>query len=173
MARPSLSDIRSLPDVAQLYRWNLIIAQAPTGVTAPSQALNLRCETTTIPKATNSTFEVNVRGHKVMQNGILTYDHSLSLTFIETVDNTVHQFFKTWREQMWATRTGVAAFPTNQLKGEFILERLNNQDAAVWRYAMHGVMLQDYDVGTLDNVSSDGLRPTLTFTYDFFDDGAA
>lgn len=173
MARPSITEVRSLPDVAQLFRWNLIIASAPTGVAAPANGLNIRCETTTVPKATNQTFDVNIRGHQVGQNGILIYDKSFTLTFVETVDNMIHNFFKTWREQMWATRTGVAAFPTNQLKGEFILERLNNQDQAIWRYALHGVLLQDYDVGTLDNAGSDAIKPTLIFAYDYFDDGAA
>lgn len=173
MARPSINDIRALPDVAQLFRWNLILAQTPTGVAAPNEALNIRCETTTIPKATNNAFEVNIRGHKVFQNGILTYDNSYTLTFVETVDNMVHQFFKSWRELIWQTQTGVAQLPTNQLKGEFILQRLNNQDTPIWVYNMHGVLLQDYDVGTLDNASSDSLKPTITFHYDYFDDQPA
>jgi len=173
MARPTITDIRSLPDVAQVYRWNLLMASVPTSVQAQINAMNIRCETTTIPKATNQTFDVNIRGHQVVQNGIVVYDKTLSLTFIETVDNTIHNFFKSWREAIWKTRTGVAAFPTNQLKGEFILERLNNQDIPIWRYQLHGVMLQDYDVGSLDGTTSDGIKPSVIFAYDYFDDGAA
>jgi hypothetical protein len=160
-----------------LFRWNLIVANVPSGVTisgtSPTDPLNIRCETTTIPKATNSAFEVNIRGHKVFQNGILTYDNSYTLTFVETVDNTVHTFFKQWRDLIWQPHTGVAQLPTNQLKGQFILQRLDNEDNPIWVYNMYGVLLQDYDIGTLDNVSSDSIKPTLTFHYDLFDDGPA
>ena len=39
MARPTITDIRSLPDIAQVFRWNLIIASVPPGIAAAPQAI--------------------------------------------------------------------------------------------------------------------------------------
>ena len=174
MARPFLSQIRSIGDFATIFRWNMTIVQAPSvgGTYISDTDMNYRCESTTIPKATNNTFEVNIRGHKTLNNGIVNYDNTLSLTFVDTVDNKLRNFFKTWREALWTPDTGAAKGTTNELKAKFLLQLLDNTDAPKWSITIHGVMLQDYDFGTLDGTSSDAIRPTVTFTYDYFEDAA-
>ena len=174
MARPTIDQIRGIGNVTQLFRWNLIFAQFPQGLAAPpaSDALNLRCESATLPKLTGTNTEVKIRGHKVNQPGIHNYSGTIQLTFVETVDNTIHNFLKAWREICWQTRTGIQ-LPKNQVEAVVLLQRLNQQDVAIWEYKLIGAFLSDYEPGgTLNNDGSDPLKPALTLSYDLIDDQA-
>jgi hypothetical protein len=174
MARPTIDQVRGIGNVTQLFRWNLILAQFPAGLAAPPQSeqLNLRCESSTIPKMTGTDTEVNIRGHKVRQPGLYQYNGNIQLTFVETVDNTIHNFLKAWREICWQTRTGVQ-LPKNQVEAVILLQRLNQQDQAIWEYKLIGAFLQDYEPGgTLDSQGQDPLKPSLTLSYDLFEDSA-
>lgn len=174
MARPTIDQIRGIGNVTQLFRWNLIMAQFPAGIAAAprSEALNLRAESATLPKLTGTNTEVKIRGHKVNQPGIHNYSPSITLTFIETVDNTIHTFLKQWREICWQTRTGIQ-LPKSQVEAVVLLQRLNQQDVPIWEYKLIGAFLQDYEPGgTLNNEGSDPLKPQMTLTYDLFEDQA-
>ena len=77
MARPSILNVRSLPDFVTLYNWNVTLTKTPSGASAPTN-LNFQCLTSSIPKASNELIEINVRGHKVSQPGIQSYDGTLT-----------------------------------------------------------------------------------------------
>lgn len=174
MARPSIDQIRSIGNVTQLFRWNLQIAAFPSAITAPptTEALNLRCESVELPKLTNQPVEVNIRGHKVKQPGIGQYAGTLQMTFIETVDNVVHNFLRQWREACWQTKTGISR-PKTELEAIILIHRLNQQDEPIWEYKLIGAFLEDYDAGgTLDGTSTESLRPVFTLSYDYFEDQA-
>lgn len=173
MARPNISQLRNVGDYTQLYRWNLIFSSLPAAGIAGApliEDLNLRCESTTLPKTTNQPIEQNIRGHKTKSAGIMNYEGTIVLTFIETTDNLIHNFLKGWRELIWSTRTGTSV-DKSDYEAEIIIQRLNNQDNAIWQYTMYGCWLEDYDDGgTLDGSTSDSLKPAMTISYDFFDD---
>ena len=178
MARPNIDQLRGLGDFSTLFRWDLQWTTIPSlisqfGTVPTSDDLNFRCESTTLPTAEIGVSEVNIRGHKVNEPSILSYNGSLDLTFLETVDNKVHNFIMAWREALWARKTGVAAGAMNTLKGEFLLIRLNNQDQQVWKYKVKGVFPNNYQLPTLDGSSTDFLKPVITFKYDYFEDAAA
>lgn len=174
MARPSIEQIRSVADFQANYRWNLTFATFPAAVDgAPSaQDLNLRCETSEIPKSTNQKIQVSIRGHKVNQPGIQEYQGTINFTFVETVDNKIKAFMKAWREACWATKTGVWAGTKAQLQATVLIEQLDNQDNAVWQYKLVGCFLEDYDLGQLAADGSDVQRPSMTLAYDYFEDKA-
>ena len=51
--RPSLDQLRAIPNTTELYRWYLTVAQFPQiGSWPSSQALNFRCISTDLPKRT-------------------------------------------------------------------------------------------------------------------------
>lgn len=172
--RPTIENLRQVGDYQSLFRWNLIFSAKPSGVPglADTDALNFRCESTDLPKLSDSKMEINIRGHKVYQPGIHNYSGSITLNFAETVDSTIKKFIKAWRDAKWAVRTGQAAAPVSALKGVITLHQLNNQDVAVWEYKLHGVMIEDYELGQLDGQSSDIQRPSMTVSYDYFEDSA-
>ena len=171
MARPTIDQIRQMGDFLTMYRWDVIIT-GPRAVSGlpNSEKMNFRCETSEVPKVNGQSMEVNVRGHKIKQPGIYNYDNVITLTFVETTDVVLHTFVKQWREALWKTKTGVAAAPKNDLMGTIVLRQLDNQDKAVWEYTLTGVYVESYDFGTLDGASSDTQKPSVTFSYDYFED---
>jgi len=48
-----------------------------------------------------SNVEVQLRGHKVFNSGIMDYGNSMTITFVETEDNMILKLIKAWREIMW------------------------------------------------------------------------
>lgn len=175
MARPTIENIRQLSDYQTLYRWNLNFTTKPAAVAGfpDSNDLNLRCESSSIPKSSIQNTEVMIRGHKVMQPGILQYDNTLTLTFLETVDTKIRSALKAWREALWATKSGVAAGNRRSLAATVMLEQLDNQDNVVWRITLYGVYLQDYDLNQLDGQNNDAQKPQMTLSYDYFEDAPA
>ena len=172
MARPTIENLRSLGDFATLFRWNLTFAQFPGAVASPPDLvdLNLRCESTTLPKGSQAMVETNIRGHKKRSNGIFSYEGSITFAFVETVDNLVAQFIKDWREAAWVPKTGVSA-PQSELEAIILIQRLDNEDNAIWEYKLTGCCLEDNDAGgTLDGSTSDHLKPGMTISYDYFEE---
>lgn len=195
MPRPSLSDLRALPDLKTTYRWNLSFISVPTGLDLPvDRDINIRCESVELPKLVGQTTQYNIRGFEVRQPGRYSYSESLTLIFLETVDNFTSLFFKTWRELVWTTDihtsvpknlglqnpvasslSSVANVAGNLAAGVGVdarirLELLNNQDEPIWEYVIIGCFPQEVDPGQL-NSESEALKTTVILSYDFFRDG--
>ncbi len=171
MPRPSLDEIRGVTDFATMYRWNLHFLKLPTvgfaGIVA-SNALNIRCESVELPRQTGQKITVNIRGHQVHQPGIYNYSGTLTVTFVETVDNTIQHLIKGWQEACWEPKTGTQK-PKKETEGILLMELLNSDDTPRWGYKIEGVFLDDFDLGgTLDGASSDVIRPSLTFSFDSY-----
>ena len=173
MPRPTIEQIRGIGDVTSLFRWNLNFVAFPSVGSYPaSQDLNLRCETAELPKLTITPTEINLRGHKVKQQGIGTYTNTLPITFIETIDNVIANFFREWREACWETRTGKSNTKEN-VEARIKINRLDNEDNEIWFYELIGCFLEDYEAGgTLDGTTSEPLKPSITISYDYFKDGS-
>jgi len=174
MPRPTIENIRQLGDFVPLFRWNVSFATFPSAVTgAPtSDALNLRCESSELPKATTTMMDVNIRGHKVKQPAITNYSESITLGFIETVDMVVMKFIKAWRDAIWANQTGVAAGPKSALQATILLRQLNNQDVEIWEYKLVGATMSDHNIDTLESNSTEAFKPKMVLSYDYYVDQA-
>lgn len=172
MSRPSIDQIRGIGNVTQLFRWNVIFATFPNAIANKpnSDALNLRCESTTLPKLASTPLNVKIRGHQVKQPGIHTYGASIEMTFIETVDNVVHNFMKAWRDACWAPHTGVQAAKAD-CEALIQIQRLDSNDNPIWEYKLIGCILEDYEAGgPLNADGAEGLKPKFIIGYDLFDD---
>ena len=172
MPRPTIDQIRSIGNVTQLFRWNLIFSAFPAAVAgAPrTEDLNLRCESTTLPKLSHTMTEVQIRGHKVHQPGKGEYSPNIALTFLETVDNKISTFLRAWREACWQVKTGVSQSKAD-VEAQILIQRLNHLDQGIWEYNLTGCILQDYEPGgTLSSESQDALKPSMTIVYDYFED---
>lgn len=172
MAKINIDQLRQLPDYAQATKWNVAFITLPSvgplalGV---SDQLNLRTEKIDQPKASIENFGVQIRGHKTMHPGVISYGNTFKIDFTETVDSAIYTLIKAWRELMWASRTG-QAFKKSDVEGTIMIELLDNQDNVRARTTYYGVMYQDSDLGALDSSTSDALRPSVTFSFDFFID---
>ena len=167
MARPTLDNVRNIGDVASAYRWDLTFLQVPTALASySSEDMNVRCESTTLPKRIEATPDVNIRGHKVLFPGRLTYSNELDMTFIETENNMIAKFLKAWWDLLWDPKLGTR-YPKNQLEARLLIKRLDHNNVAIWQYQIHGVFLKDADFGKLDG-ETETIKPTVKFSYDYF-----
>lgn len=176
MARPTIDNVRGLGDFVTTYQWNLKFLTFPRGIQAPgaastSAAMNIRCKSTDIPKATSDKLSTSIRGHKVHQAGILQYSDNIPLILAETVNNEVQKLLTGWREACWKVRTGV-----HQTKADaeclIQIERLNRQDKPIWQYTLIGAWLFDSAVPNLQSETTSGFDMTLNIAYDLFTEGA-
>lgn len=172
MATFSIDELRNLPDYQKTHKWDMRFLSLP-GVGAlaipAASLLNLRCETIEIPQKSNEKIEVAIRGHKTYHPGITTYNGTMTVTFTETVDNTIKNFFKAWSELIYGTRTGTA-FTKSELEGVMQITLLDSKDVPVYSYIVYGVWPEAGDFGSLEGGSSEIMRPSITFSYDFYTD---
>ena len=171
---PNIENIRSISDFATVYQWSVEFILATTvtgGVPYPSsEQLDWRCESHEIPNASNNAIAVQIRGHKVFQPGIMDYSNTIALTFVETVNNMMSNFLRSWREACWHSVDG-AQHEKLDTDAVIRLVRLNRQLHPIWEYQLRGCWLQSYTQGTLDGSTSDAMKPNLTIQYDYYLDG--
>lgn len=172
MSRPTIDQIRGVGDFATLYQWNLHFLRSPGAIagliTDQGALLNLRCESTTIPKATNTKMPIEIRGHRVHQPGTNEYEGAITLVFNETVDNMVSNVISGWREACAATGTGAHGSRAD-IEATIMIERLNRQDETIWTYTLYGCFLESYEPGDL-GFASEVMKPSITLNYDYFAD---
>ena len=173
MAGITLNQIKNIGDVAHRTRWNLIISSFPNVVPYASDELNIRCISSGVPRLVGTTTEIKIRGLQTNQNGIFAPEGPITFTFIETVNNMVSTFLKSWRDATWNQKTG-ASMPKTDLEAVIILQLLNNSNDPRWQYELKGCILESYDPtgGDLDGESIEGQRPSITVRYDYFEDGS-
>lgn len=179
MSRPSMANVRSLPDFATVYNWNISMPRPPmapimiTTMDVESE-FNLRCFSTDVPKKDPvGNIDIWIRGHHTKQPGIYDATHTLNLAMLETVDNKISTFLRAWREACYESNTGSQSTKDN-VSAIVRLSRLNRQDEEIWEYIITGCFLESYEPtgGTpLDGSTSDIIRPTMILSYDDFTDG--
>ena len=169
--RPTVEQIRNLGDFSTLYNWSLTVVKSPSGVSGLDEGLNLRCVSSEVPKSINTPIDVQIRGHHIQQDGLSDASHSLTLTFMETVDNYISNAIKQWRDVTYDIETGIAA-PKSEVEADILLQRMDRQDNIIWTYKIIGCGLSDYDPtgGELQG-ESELVKPTITLRYDTFKDG--
>jgi hypothetical protein len=169
MATPTIDALRAVGDFALKFRWNLAISQFPALGTWPSSDdLNIRCESAELPKKIGSSTEIKIRGHKVKQPAIYGYTNSQQFTFVETIDNKISAMLKQWSDLAWTPQTGVSN-QKSQIQGQILLQRLDNQNNAIWQYTMVGCYLENYDPGgQLGGDAGEALKPSIQLSYDYF-----
>jgi hypothetical protein len=174
MAYPTVVGLQGLPDFATTINWDLKILTLPasSGIfTAPTDDLNIRCESSDIPRKAGQSATVMIRGLPVKQPGIYVPTQQLNLTFVETVDNTMTQFIYTWREACFTTNTGVQ-LQKDQLTATIQLIRNNRQGNPIWQYTLTGCYLEAYDPGgSLQGQSAEAMRASISLSYDDYTEG--
>lgn len=168
----NIESLRVLPDFAQVTKWDMQFITFPLvgafGSLIPNE-YNLRCESIELPKGNMSNVEVQLRGHKVFNSGLMDYGNSMVITFVETEDNMIMKLVKAWREISWGSRTG-RQFSKRETEATLLITRLDKQDNPIAKYTMYGCIYQSDDFGTLDGSSSDAIKPQLTLNFDYFVD---
>jgi hypothetical protein len=171
MARPTIENVRQLGTYASQNRWQITFAKFPNiGNYPDSENLNFRCTSSTVPKLTEvNNIDVNIRGMHISQPGDYDFDHEWTGTFFETVDATVLDFLREWRQACWEYNTGKQNNKAD-VEAILILTRLDFQDAPMWQYKLTGCYIKDYDPGAMENEAG-AIQGGITLWYDYFQDG--
>ena len=170
--RPSINDIIGLGNFLTNFRWFVTFSSLGTLANdLKLDSLNVQCEGITFPKVGVPSVEVQIRGHKVKQSGIADYGNTITLTLVETTDMFIFSTIKKWRELTWQTKTGKTV-NKQDMTTSVTITRLDNNDVPVWSVILHSCYLEDYDVGgDLDGSTADPTKPTMTLSFDYFEDG--
>ena len=170
----SLSQIRTLPEAAPIYRWQIQFDRPPAaGVVVPTpDRYNMQCVSSAIPKRdAGSGIELIIRGHMVRLPGTYADTKTIDLTFFDTEDNIISEYLASWREAMWHYDTGRRGGSREDVTADISLIRLSNQDEPIWQYHLFGCYQEDYDPSGAElGADAEIMRPTLTLYYDFFTD---
>jgi hypothetical protein len=167
--RPSIEEIRGLGHHASYYNWGLQFVSLPSGISGFSTSdLNTRAVSFSAPTRTQQVGEVNLRGHKVYQHGIMDYNQGLQLILHETVDSKVGTFLENWMNLQWTPVSGVQ-IPKSLNQATFLLTLLDSEDNARKYYTIVGAWPTTFDHGGdygADN--SDVVKYTVTLQYDYY-----
>lgn len=165
MARPTQDQVR-MREYATMYQWNLYFTSFPNVGSYPAtEDLNLRCLTAELPNFTDQKIKTTIRGHSTHQSGIKEYTSTLTLTFVETIDNTIAELLREWEEACTESNTGVHSKKAD-VEAVIVIERLDREDNPIYRYTLVGCFLETFEEGTLDGEASETLKPTITISYD-------
>ena len=172
MPRPSKTEIRTLPELADSYRWNMEVPVQNNIPGWPTEAaLNLRCVSATMPSRTmTGQVDIQIRGHHIMRPGPMDEQHTINLIFVEDVENTISLWLKNWRDAIYNADTGERQddYAVDGIK----LIRLDHLDGRIWEYELFGCYLQEFDPGgDLGADAGQGVQPNITLYYDTFKDG--
>jgi len=169
MSRPNIEELRGLGDFATTYQWDVVFLEA--AIFGFSEAMNQRCLTSELPKVINEPLDIKIRGHHIKQPGISDSSHTITLTFQETVDNTISNALLLWRTAIAEMISGQQQ-NVNAVKINILLNRMDRQDNVIWSYMLRGCFLEEYDpAGGELGADSGNVLPSLTISYDYFLEG--
>jgi hypothetical protein len=170
--RPTVENLRSLGNFSQTFRWAVAFSSFPSALSGSfdSDNINFRAESMSIPELEIETTEIQIRGNKVRQAGIGTYNSPITLTLNETTDGYALQFLGAWQEAGWKSSDGspgTTEYKEN-LECTMILYLLDNQDKPYYKFTLYGCQLSGATKGDADAGTADPLKPALSIAYDYF-----
>lgn len=166
--RSTISEVRELGHHQTLYDWGIQFYNLPSVVTGfDSSDLNTRCQTVTIPSRSITPMEINLRGHKVFQHGIIDYKNTLQMTLYETQDSKVQEFINKYMDMQWTPITGVQV-PKSLNQCCFLLTLLTSEHEPTFSFNIIGAWIESYEPSGSLGSSSEVLQWTINWRYDYF-----
>lgn len=166
--RPTIEEVRNLGHHASYFDWGLQFVSLPSALTGFSSAqLNTRAESIGAPHRSIEEAEIGVRGHKVYQHGIVTYD-PIDLVLHETVDCKVANFLESWMDIEWEPITGIQ-IPKSWNQAVILLTLLNSQNQTRYWYTLVGAWLTGFDHGgSYEATNSQTVRMNANIRFDYY-----
>lgn len=166
--KPTIEKLRSLGHHQTVYDWGIQFIGLPSGISGFSSSdLNTRCTSATLPSREIAPIEINLRGHKIFQHGIVNYKNTLTLNLYETVDSKVREFLKQYMDMQWMPVTGVQ-MPKSLNQCSFLLTLLDSEQKTTSYYTIIGAWLQNFTPSGELGGTSDVLSYQCTFQYDYY-----
>lgn len=166
MAKPGLSDVRSLPDPLFSYQFALFV-NTPGG--AGSRALTLRCQNAVLPGISNDEVTVSLHGVDVNYAGRPQYPRTFSTTFLETRDLVVRNTLRSWIELQRNARNNTGSYKSEyESTGDLVL--YDDHNNVIKTIRLYGLFPQTMDEPQMDGSQSSAIMLSVTWKYDFHDD---
>ena len=174
--RPDIDELVSQNgNYSQMFRWTVQFATIPNVLSSNysvqdlTNDVNFRAESMSLPEASVESTEIQIRGQKVHQAGIVTYNSPLTLTVMETIDNKMLSFIGHWQEASWESNYGRGRTAYKKdLVCEMNLYLLDNTDRPYYVFHLHYCQPENVGKGDLDAGSADPLKPAISIAYDYF-----
>lgn len=166
--RPDINQFRDLGHHATVYDWGIQFISIPSLLTGFDSAdLNTRCTSTQLPARTINEIELNLRGHKIYQHGIVSYGNELTLTLYETVDQKVGNFLNAYMDMQWSPIIG-AQVPKMLNQSAFLLTLLDSENNAKKYYTIIGAWLKGWNQIELGSNQSDVITYQTQWKFDYY-----
>lgn len=169
--------IRKIGDPVHSNKWTFELIRVPEAVTSlskisPGDLLNPQTVSLDLPRPQVSTIEVVHRGVSINVPGHVDFEKQVSVSFIETSSKKIIKLFEAWRSMASKISLPVGYTPTgnvNSLKGSFKVTVLNRKLKPLFSVFFEGVFVVSLDLGqVVGDKGADIIRPTITFSYDYF-----
>lgn len=176
--RPSVNQLRKLGNFTQMFRWGIKFVTLPKALRGYSTLeLNARALSASVPEKTGTTTEIQIRGNKVRQAGIVEYTSPWTCTLMETTDVYVQRMLRDWHNLYWDTdKVAIASSGLTQYKvdmeGIIELVHLDNMDKPIYCYTLIGAYPEGYPRGDFDGSTADPMQPAISFAFDYFTEKA-
>lgn len=168
--RSSLSDVESLASFAQLWNYDLVFDNLPTGVSGSLREMTFRCRSATLPSQEVEDMLIELHGVSINRAGRATNDHHFTASFLDSEAWDMRSAFIAWREiiRSWKNNTGSAA-DVYATSATLILYGDDGSDVKkeiklmkVWPQSIGEVQFEG-------NTSGPG-ELQVTFSYDYIDE---
>jgi hypothetical protein len=173
MVRPTHQNLRTIGDFATTLQWNVQVVKFPPAVitTLTSDDINLRADSTDMPRLSGQSTQIQIRGIMHKQPGLYLPSGQINMTLYEGTDSKITTFIRDWRNVIFDMETG-ASNDTAQVAATIRLVRLDRNYNEIYEYVLYNVFLEDYDPGgQLQSQGADALKASMTLSYDNFDEG--
>jgi hypothetical protein len=159
MAKPSLQDLRALPDPVQTWRFSLEIPELGDGI-------RVRCKTAVVPGVSTDSVLVTVAGAEVKHMGREVWSHTFPFTIYETRDMYSFNKLRDWFHEGRDFAENSGDFKQAYEK-TVIVTLYDDQGAEIKQITLEGCYPENIDDTQLDGSSAQAMEINATISYDF------
>lgn len=164
MAKPGLSELRSLPDPFQTQNFALFVNVPSPGGSA--RRLTLQCQSTGLAGLSNDQVTVGLHGVEAMYQGRPMWEKTLTISFVETRDMVIRDTLRGWIEFARNARNNTGAYKAEyESTGDLVLYDDRYRPIKTVRH--FGFYPNNLSEVSLDGSSSAVGIVQCTFLYDF------
>lgn len=168
MPKPTIGDIAaSVPDPMLSDNFVLDIPSLPIGVSA--RPLLMQCRTATKPGMTINAVEVQLFGHTLEHAGNLTYNHDMSVEYLENRKAEILTILEGWAEFVRSHDTQHGAYKSEYARDGY-LRIFDQKGIKVKEYRIVNMWPSQVPDVSFDGQSSNIIALSVTWKFDYVEE---
>ncbi len=166
MAKPTLDQLQaSVLDPMLSDNFLLDIPDVPGGGNA--QALRIQCQSATKPGVTINAVEVQVFGHTLEFAGNKTFNHDMTIEYVENRQAEITTALESWAQLIRQTATQTGAYKKDYARSaRFYI--YDNMGVTVRDYTVYGLWPSVVPDISFNGTSSSIINLSTTFKFDYY-----